>query len=51
MNKYIFYKSDVRPEGKLFIGSSDIPVIIKTKNSKIKKSQYELWTGIIGGEG
>jgi hypothetical protein len=43
MNQYKFYQSDVRPEGKLFIGSSDIPVIIKTKNSKIKKSSYELW--------
>lgn len=43
MNPYKFYQSDVRPEGKIFIGSSDIPVIIKTKNSKIKKSAYELW--------
>lgn len=43
MNKYTFYQSDVRSDNKLFIGSSDIPVIIKTKDSKIKKSAYELW--------
>jgi len=43
MNQYTFYESDVRKPGELIIGSSDIPVIIKTKNSKIKKSQYELW--------
>lgn len=43
MNQYTFYESDVRKPGELIIGSSDIPVIIKTKKSKIKKSQYELW--------
>ena len=43
MNPYTFYQSDVRRPGELYIGSSDIPVIIKTKNSRIKKSQYELW--------
>lgn len=43
MNQYTFYQSDVRRPGELIIGSSDIPVIIKTKNSRIKKSQYELW--------
>lgn len=43
MNPYTFYQSDVRRKNELIIGSSDIPVIIKTKNSSIKKSQYELW--------
>lgn len=43
MNDYTFYKSDVRKKDELIIGSSDIPIIIKTKNSHIKKSQYELW--------
>ena len=43
MNNYTFYQSNVRRENELIIGSSDIPVIIKTKNSRIKKSQYELW--------
>jgi hypothetical protein len=43
MNPYTFYKSNVRNEDELIIGSSDIPVIIKTKNTHIKKSLYELW--------
>lgn len=43
MNPYIFYQSDVRRQNELVIGSSDIPIIIKTKNSRIKKSAYELW--------
>lgn len=43
MNEFTFYESDVRKPGELIIGSSDIPVIIKTETSKIKKSQYELW--------
>jgi predicted phage-related endonuclease len=43
MNQFTFYESDVRNQNEIVIGSSDIPVIIKTKNSKIKKSQYELW--------
>ena len=48
MNKYTFYQSDVRRNSELIIGSSDIPVIIKTKNSRIKKSAYELWQGKTG---
>ena len=43
MNPYTFYQSDVRKKNELIIGSSDIPVIIKTKGSNIKKSIYELW--------
>lgn len=43
MNQYTFYQSGVRQKNELVIGSSDIPVIIKTKNSRIKKSSYELW--------
>ena len=43
MNPYTFYQSDVRNPDELIIGSSDIPVIIKTKSSRIKKTPYELW--------
>jgi predicted phage-related endonuclease len=43
MNQYTFYESNVRKPDEIIIGSCDIPVIIKTRNSKIKKSQYELW--------
>lgn len=43
MNKYTFYQSDVRNQDELIIGSSDIPVIIKTPRSRIKKTQHELW--------
>jgi len=43
MNQYTFYQSDVRRKNELIIGSSDIPIIIKTRNSRIKKSAYELW--------
>ena len=43
MNNYTFYQSGVRRPDELVIGSSDISIIIKTKNSRIKKSAYELW--------
>ncbi len=42
MNEYTFYKDDVR-DGRLFIGSSDLPVIVKTKKTKLKKSKRDLW--------
>jgi len=42
MRNYIFYRDDVRTDD-LVIGSSDIPIIIKTPGSIIKKSTYELW--------
>lgn len=52
MNPITFYQSGVRDNKNIFIGSSDIPVIIKTEGTKVKKSQRELWqekTGQIEG--
>ncbi len=43
MNPYKFYPAGVRDSKRIFIGSSDIPVIIKTRKTTIKKSQRELW--------
>ena len=48
LNPYTFYKSHVRDSEELFIGSSDIPVIIKTKKTSIKKSQRDLWLEKLG---
>ena len=42
-NNITFYPAGVRDSKGLFIGSSDIAVIIKTKGSHVKKSMYELW--------
>lgn len=43
MNNFTYYPGDVRDKTRLIIGSSDIPVIIKPRGSKIKKSQYDLY--------
>jgi len=43
MNPYTFYSDQVRNTKEIIIGSSDIPVIIKPKGSKIKKTTYELF--------
>lgn len=44
MNPITFYPGHVRPEGSpILIGSSDIPIIIKTARTSLKKSQRELW--------
>ena len=43
MNPYKFYPAGVRDDPEISIGSSDIPVIIKTRTTTIKKSQRELW--------
>lgn len=52
MNPFTYYSSGVRDNKSFFVGSSDIPIIIKTKRSHIKKSARELWlekTGKVEG--
>ena len=43
MNPYTFYSDQVRNNKEIIIGSSDIPIIIKTSDTKIKKTTYQLW--------
>jgi hypothetical protein len=43
MNNFHYYRQHVRETDRLIIGSSDIPVIIKPRGSKIKKTQIELY--------
>ena len=42
MNPYTFYSDQVRNTKEIIIGSSDLPVIIKLPDSKIKKTTLEL---------